>query len=474
MKRIVIILLFFSFHLSSLGQEKDYKSLWNYVEQMELQLLPTSASKLVDSIYKIAKKDKNEPQIIKSLLYKGKFILSLKEDAKLSVVQEFKQAINESNGVQQRILQSILADIYWDYYGRNRYQFFKRTSTKENPDPDDFRTWDLRSMITEIDRLYQLSLEDKELLQKTDIKEFQSILVLNKDSKNYRPTLFDILAHRAIGFYKYEDGYIVESASRSDLHDPTFFSDIQEFEKLDLTSKDGNSYIIKAMKIYQDLAEFHIKSGNMDALGILDIERLRLAHQYHGSKKKESLFLSALKEASKTYRNPSISGFFKYEIAEIYSDQADKYLIQKKEEFKFKNRDALLICNEIINSAPNSIVSERAHNLKTIIEQKTLEINNEHSVPMGQASRLFIQYKNLTQLNLSIYRTTHQEYDRFRRFTIDEKVAFLTQKKKFKTWNSKLKNINDYLRHSTEIIVPKLEGGVYLITASEDQNLTNK
>ncbi len=61
--------------LSSLGysQNPDYDTLWKTVEQHEVEGLPKSALNVVNQISTLATKDKNQPQLIKTMLFKRKF-----------------------------------------------------------------------------------------------------------------------------------------------------------------------------------------------------------------------------------------------------------------------------------------------------------------------------------------------------------------------------------------------------------------
>ena len=75
------------------GQESNYEALWKTVEKHEVEGLPKSALKVVSQISELAKKDKNDAQLIKTMLYKSKFALVLEEDAQLSIINDFKNQI---------------------------------------------------------------------------------------------------------------------------------------------------------------------------------------------------------------------------------------------------------------------------------------------------------------------------------------------------------------------------------------------
>ena len=183
----------------------NYCKGWEKVYAYEKEALPQSALKEVEKIYAKAKKDSNSPQLIKALLYKSKFALTLSENAQLKVINDFKSEISESSFPTKNIIESILADVYWQYFQQNRWRFYNRTNTEEKVDVVDFRTWDLQTIFNEIQLLYQNSLNNSLELQQTPLNQFNEILNLQEDSQKYRTTLYDFLAHRAIDFYKVDE-----------------------------------------------------------------------------------------------------------------------------------------------------------------------------------------------------------------------------------------------------------------------------
>ncbi|HMQ44660.1 MAG TPA: hypothetical protein PKC63_09950, partial [Mariniflexile sp.] len=159
MKQSVIFLTILLLSSLSNGQEPQYESLWKTVEKHELAGLPKSALQVVNQISVLAKKDKNDAQLIKTMLYKSKFALVLEEDAQLTIINDFKSEIERSAFPTKNILESMLANLYWQYFNQNRWQFYNRTNTSENGNDEDFRTWDLQTLFQGIHLHYQKSLE---------------------------------------------------------------------------------------------------------------------------------------------------------------------------------------------------------------------------------------------------------------------------------------------------------------------------
>ena len=156
--------------------QDDYSKLWMQVETHEKDGLPKSALDVVQQIETLAKKEQNSPQIIKTLIFKSKYALTLEEDAQLSIINDFKTEINNSQSPTKNVLQNLLADLYWQYFNQNRYKFYNRTKTESKVDDEDFRTWDLETLFTEIQTLFNQSLENESVLKSTPIHQFDAII----------------------------------------------------------------------------------------------------------------------------------------------------------------------------------------------------------------------------------------------------------------------------------------------------------
>ncbi len=461
---VLIILLFANF---SQAQNNTYNLQWRQVEQFEMDGLPKSAFKIVENISKQAEKDNNTSQQIKCLLYKSKFALVLEEDAQLKIINDFKTAISKSTFPTKNILESLLANMYWQYFNQNRWQFYNRTKTEEKVDTADFRTWDLQTLFNEINTHYQKSLENGSMLQQEPLSNYDDLLVLHKDSKIYRPTLFDFLNHEALDFYKTPETSITKPAYKFEIDNPDFLCDDFTFSNLKITSKDSISLQLKALKIYQELIQFHLKDKQPFALADINIDRLKFVNQYGTFSNKESLLLDVLKTESEKLKSHEVSGLYDFEIASIYYQQSTQYQPKTNEENRWKAKNAIAICNSVITKFPKSKGAEKCTLLKQQIEQQTLKITTESYLPIQQHARLLVSYKNLETLEFSVFKLTRRELKKFNEtYKKDEQLAFIKKLDVFSQWESKLRNEHDYQNHTTEIAIPKLNNGTYLIFAS--------
>ncbi|MDD7914766.1 hypothetical protein [Polaribacter ponticola] len=400
MKKITTIILMIILFSTTINAQNNFNNQWLEVEKLEVDGLPKSALKIVENIYNIADKENNSPQLIKSLFYKSKFALTLEEEAQLKVIKNVKKHISKSTFPTKNVLENILANLYWQYFTQNRYKFYNRTKTGNKVDVSDFRTWDLNTLFKEIHNYFNASLENTEKLQKVEINEFSDILQINKDSKIYRPTLFDFLANNALQFYKSSETTITRPSYKFSINNPIYLSESSTFSKTKITSKDSLSLELNALKVYQKLIGFHKKENNKNALVEIDIQRLNFIYQQAIFKNKESSLQTTLKTSRNLIRNHVSSGLYAFEIAQFQKNKAN-------------NKKALLICNEIIKQFPKSLGEKKCSILKKQITQKTLSIIAEKYIPVDKYSRLLINYKNIDNLFFTAYKITQKQQIEF-------------------------------------------------------------
>lgn len=462
---IIMILLFANLSHS----QNNYSDLWKSVEKFEVEGLPKSALETVETISEKAEKENNDVQRIKALLFKSKFALILEEDAQLNIINDFKTEISQSEFPTKNILENLLANLYWQYFQQHRWQFYNRTKTSEKVDKDDFRTWDLQTLFDEISLHYQNSLQQQLLLQLEDLKNYDELLILQEDSKIYRPTLFDFLAHNALEFYTTDENSITEPAYKFDIDNEEFLSDSQNFSRINITSKDSTSLQLKALKLYQELTKFHLKDKEPYALADVDINRLLYVKQHATFSDIDAKLLETLKAESNRLKSHEVSALYDFEIASIYFEQGNTYESTTDETHRWKLKEAIEICDAVINKFPKSIGAEKCQILKQQILQSSLQITAESHLPINSNSRLLIRYKNVENLAFRVYQLSRNQYETLNTtYRKEEQLTFIKKLKVDKQWQSNLRNENDYQTHTTEVVVPALNNGYFVVFASPE------
>ncbi len=475
MKNYISILMLICFATFSQAQN-NFDSQWKKVMQLEKEGLTKSAAELVDTIYKDAKASKNRQQEIKALLHKSKYMLILEEDAQLNIVNLFKSEIEASKDIPTKhLLENMLATMYWQYFQQNRYQFYNRSKTDAKVS-DDFRTWDLETLFNEIHVYYQRSLENGLLLQQESLENYSALLFEAKDSKIYRPTLFDLLSHNALEFYKISENSISKPAYRFKIDNPSFLDDSEVFINLKLSSKDSTSLELNALKVYQNLLKFHRKDKQSKAFVHIDIARLSFVLQHATFDNKEDALIKTLTTNAEALKSSPLSALYNYEIASLYQQQGFEYdseilNTEANEKNRWKNKEAIDLCNEVIATFPESDGAKKCEILKQQILQPSLGLQAEEFISVNTPSRILVNYKNLNALDFIIYRVNKKQLKNYQKlYNAEEKERFFKNLKPINSFTSTLKSENDYQAHRTEIIFPQLQNGLYIIKASSNKD----
>ncbi|MGB5819247.1 MAG: MG2 domain-containing protein [Saonia sp.] len=463
---IITILLFLQMAHSQ-KPDDSYETLWKKVENLERQALTTSALKVVRSISEKAKKEEDSDQAIKALLYSSKYAMTLEEDAQLKIVADFRSEIEKSEFPVKNILESYLANLYWQYFQQHRYQFYNRTKTETSVNRTDFRTWDLTTLFEEVSLHFDKSLQNPSGLQEVSASDFDLILDRAKESKIYRPTLYDLLAHTALVFYETTENTITRPAYTFEINDSELLCEALPFSKIKISSKDSTSLQLKAIGIYQQLLRFHVKDASPQALVDVDIDRLKFIHQNAVFEDKDQYYLEALQNSAAQHKDYEVSALYTYEIASLYGKWANTYGPKSDTTHQWKRKEALELCNSVISKYPKSRGAQQCENLKSSILNKELQLTAEQHIPVNTSSKLLVRYRNHNGLQLTAYSVTRNQIEKLNKLYEPEKqLSFIKKLRPTKQWDASLKNEGDYQSHSTEILLPPLSVGSYIVLAT--------
>ncbi len=464
-----LLLLFNSLLVYAQSPADDYAGQWKRVHQFELQGLPKSAAAVVDSVYAQAQATQNSPQRIKALVYQAKFLQTLEEDAQLTIVEKFRQEIAQSSFPEKQILESMLAHLYWQYFQQNRWQFYNRTRTTAT-DTVDFRTWDLQTLFAEIHWHFQYSLQQQARSQQTDLQQFRDILEEAAGSKTFQPTLYDFLARQALDFYQKDETTITQPADKFTIDDAAYFGD---FSNLTIAAKDTLSLQYNALQIYQSLLLFHAADQNAAAFVMTDLERLDFVYNHATLPDKDTLYLEALQQLKAQHREQEIATSVDFAVASFYQQLGNKYQ-PGQPQHRWKKKEALALCREAISRFPKSTGAKNCTTLMQEILSKTLDVTIESHISINKPSRLLVTYQNISHLFFKVYKLTPKQAAQFNDIYNDSaRVAFIKALPVARTWSSPLKNTQDYQRHTTEVLLPKLSQGQYLLVGSPAPTLNS-
>src|SRR6478672_7819008 len=112
MKYWIITFLIIFIATYGYAQVNDYNTLWKKVNDLIAKKYTKSALTEVDNIYALAKKQKNEGQLIKALIYKLRLSDAIEENSDVKSIAAIEKEITTAQEPARSILYSIAAEMY--------------------------------------------------------------------------------------------------------------------------------------------------------------------------------------------------------------------------------------------------------------------------------------------------------------------------------------------------------------------------
>lgn len=449
----------------------NYEKFWKEVDTLESQGLTKSALEKTEAIYILAKKSDNAPQVIKSLIYKVKYKQVLEEGGFEKTLSEFETEINGSHFPAKNILSSAAAELYWSYYEQNRWRFAQRTQTI-NFKQDDISTWDLKKITQHVTELYNASLQNTDSLKQTSIESFAAILEKGNMPVNFRPTLYDLLAHRALDFFMNDEATITQPAYKFNITGTDVFQSSEKFVQLHPEAKDSTSGKFLALTILQNLLQFHLKDSAPDALVDVELKRFQFLKNNSVNDLKDSLYLSGLLELEKKFEKDSAGATVSVAIAQFYNERANDYQPPLLTVHQWDKKTALAYCDKVIGKFPTTSSAVNAKVIRAVILAKNISLTVEKVNIPDQPFRGLIEYRNVNHLYFRLIKNSDALEDKISRLEPDKQYAIYLNETVVQQWSQSLPDPGDYQQHAAEIKIPALPFGEYIIIGSASENFS--
>jgi len=162
------------------------------------------------------------------------------------------------------------------------------------------------------------------------------------------------LINEALKFYKSDENTLVSPSYKFNIDKPEYLSDVQDFIKLKINTKDSLSLQAKALKIYRELLAFHSKRNNTDALAMADLERINFVYEHAVFPYKDTLYLDALTRFIRFNETTDVQAWAYFYKADFLNNQSKKYYSAKNEKFRWEKKEALQIIQTCIDKYPES------------------------------------------------------------------------------------------------------------------------
>lgn len=449
----------------------DYDELWRGVTSAQEEGLPQTALQRVKEITDHALMERNPPQLARALAFEVNFETAVQGGQPAERITRMVARVETAPAEVKPVLQTLLAHYYWVYYQHNRWRFMERTRTDEPPG-DDFTTWDLPRLFVEIDRHFTAALSAADELKSIPIADWDALVEKGAYPDNYRPTLYDFLAHEALSFYTAGDQ---AGAAPQDMFELTAdmpaLAPVEDFlawelpgARPDESGEGGVDVQLRALLVYQDLLRFHRNDEDPTAFLDVNLARLTFAWNTAVGDERHAQFKAALERFVSDHADHEVSAHARRYLAR---------LVWEREDDLPAAREIALVGK---NAFPDSVGGRMCHNLVEEIEEREVRILTAR-VWNEPWPEIEVRYSNITNV---WFRAVKYEWETFlgrdqphpenlneagRRELLSRTPAL--------TWSNSLPATVDFKQHAIGLPAPEtLEPGFYLIVASHDPDFS--
>ncbi|HNK61915.1 MAG TPA: alpha-2-macroglobulin family protein [Chitinophagaceae bacterium] len=464
---------FIAMNANSQQPVKNYEKLWKKVEAFSKKGLPKSAMGELKNIYVLAKKEGQDAQVIKAMTYGISLQNETREDNGIFSIADVEKELAATGKRESTtsILKSLLADMYWDYFQQHRWQIYDRTAT-DKFDKKDIATWTAADFHKKITGLYLESITEENILKTAKPEPFDAIIIKG-NVRHLRPTLYDILAHRALDYFQNDERDITKPAYAFEINTTDAFAPALDFVLKKFTTRDSASLQHKALLLYQKLIAFHLHDTKPDALIDVDLARLAFVNSNATVADKTKLYFDALTQITEKYKNLPAASQAWYLTALQYVETGSTYKPFDDTTHRYDLVKAKEISEFIQQQKDSSEGKINSFNLLNSLNSRSFTFTIENVNVPAQPFRAFVEYKNVTTLYFRIIKSDEKLKELLSKRYDNEYWNTLINHTAFKTWEQTLPDTKDLQQHTTEVRIDALQPGEYILLASDNKKFSN-
>lgn len=458
-----LLLCFVSIAQSAFSQQptaNNYMKEFDKIDSLASIAQANKALPILEKLMKQARTEENAPMLVKSVMYRMLFQSYLKDDAFEEILNDLRSDIKIAKQPEKSILQSLLAEMYWKYYQQNNYRIAKRTMV-ETKLSDEIGTWSVRQITNEAAKTYLSSLSEVGLLQNIKVGVFNEILTGDSSNRDLRPSLYDLLAHRALDVFMNPQIDITNTDMEGiNFDDPIWFADHTTFSAIKIPQADSSYFSAEALKVFQQLIKVHDQQSSTAALTEIELKRLKFIYGRSTGEHKDSLYFNALESLGKKAENNPLYADILFQQAQVYKNGG------QQDSSKQNLIKAMALSEKAIKMYPGSQGANNAANLIRVIETETIKIEIKQANLPERPIQFLISYKNIDTAHLKLYKLPAAENESYLEFrNKDAYQLFLKKEKPYRSWSVPVPSLKDYQEHHLSDQMEALPVGNYLLIA---------
>ena len=444
----------------------NYDNLWKKVRQYSQKDLPKSALKTVELIYTKAKVEGNESQVVKSLLYRIGLQSTFQEDFRLKSIRIFEKERQTAPPVEKQLLGSLLGQLYQGYYDDHFNEILNRKTSAITGDIA-LEMMDAQQWNRKISRAYLASVSSPDALSKIQLSDFSAILQNDSSVSRLWPTLYDLLANRAIDYFSSRDARLIVIKNPVAM-DTSLFVPVNDFLKMNFPG-DSIASTGKVLILFQHLLHLHKEQNHPDAFVDADLKRLDFVNSQLPDTFANGLaYAHALERLLQQFQNQEISVRIANRLAQTYwslSSHKNKtnYLIKAEE-----------TCKKALKAFPTAPFANNCKNTITLINEPHFRMKLQQALLPDKPFLSLITYKNSAKLYFRVVKISPDIKNPSAGENISRQMKKFLQRPAFKKWEQSFPFAGDHRMHTAEIAMPALPVGSYVVFVSDNSRFSKE
>ncbi len=451
-------ILFAFFLITSSFYAQNYEKNWNKVIENENNGKIKSANTIVAKIHKKAIADKNEVQIIKCFFYESKYLQVVDENAQSKIINNLKSEIDKASIPSKAILNLVYAKCLSDYYNKNQYKLRQRTPIDSTT--TDFLTWTIADFDEQIKVAFENTLKNETVLKSTSLEKYEAIFDFLTLEKFKKENLFDYLLKENIEFFTTKIKSWGIDYQNILVYEKELLGKSTDFTKLNFDFiQDEN--LKKVLTLYQ---KQEINSSSLEN----KFERIKFCNTKLIHSKDN--YLTVLHSLQKESKDSVLTQNIQLEKANTIAAQASK---DKHPEY---NTQAVAILDSILKVNNRSNAFKLATQKKQEITKKSLYLYLQRNSYSEENTKARVTYKNVNRLMVSFYKIkqkTVQDLSNSRRSRDSLVGIIIKNQTAFIVKNYELEDKKNHFEYATEVLLPQLKTGSYLVYFESDSDAKN-
>ncbi len=449
---------------------EPYAAQWKAIDSLDQKGLYRSALTETESLLALVRTRDLPAQTVRALIYRAKYSREINENGNDLAINQLEEELAKATFPEKPLLQTFLAEAYQNYLQQNRWQINERTRLGTGAE-DDIANWSTQDFIERATTLYLNSLDDARTRQLS--LEQVSAMVELSDNADRRPTLYDLLAFRAIDYFATGEASLTAAAYAFQIDDAVFFAPAPTFITHTFSAADTTAALYRMVRIYQQLLAFHAnETKNATAFVDADLHRLQFVHAESTLENKNELYQGALEALRNQYRGQVVEADIILALAQYFLQRGNDYSTEKNQERQFDWRFAYSLATEVSTRFAQSKAAARAANVQLQLEAKNLSLQVEQVYLPEQAGLFQIGYRNLETLYWRIVRVDGTEIARSE--DDEKKQKRLMAREAVSVGTQRLTEVGDYRQHTTELYFQMLPLGTYGLIVSDNGEFSDE